>query len=123
MTTRRTLLGMPIAEFRALALEDCTRCGRPAAEGHCGENHPQRDKAVLCDPCITKVNAAIDAQPPAPKPPCVHCAQPATRRMGSDVDLCAADAKRAQRLLTTSWLMPRIPVTRETVLAALRGTL
>lgn len=78
---RKTILGMPVAEYERLATQDCTRCGSA------GKNHPQRDKTVLCHDCITAINAEINAQRAAANAAAPRCEGCATKR-GTRYLLC-----------------------------------
>lgn len=113
------MLGMPVATFEALARTACTTCGRPAADAREKENHPQKDRSVLCSPCIDTINAEIRAAAATAHPDCEHCGVPHATRMMADVHLCLKCSRRAQRLLTATLLTGPIPVTRQTVLGAL----
>lgn len=116
---RTMMLGMPVATFEALARTACTTCGRPAAEARERENHPQRDRSVLCGLCIDTVNAELRAAAATAHPDCEHCGVHNATRMMADVHLCLKCSKTAQKRLTATLFTGMIPVTRQTVLAAL----
>jgi hypothetical protein len=116
---RTMMLGMPRATFEALAQTACTTCGRAASEARERENHPQRDRSVLCSPCIDTINAALRAAAATSHPDCEGCGVHNATRMMADVHLCLKCSKAAQRRLTATLFTGMIPVTRETVLAAL----
>jgi hypothetical protein len=114
MTGGSKILGMPVAKFRDLMDADCTRCGTPAPSGG---NCPQRDRSVLCNPCIDVINAEIRAANTAARaagPQCAACARrPVTRilckGMQGETGMCGTCARvtawalRASALVPVSW--------------------